>query len=90
MPRNVRNYWINVQVDGKGKPIEAGPKAAGGGFRVSVLLRHEGSISPISLEVTGQAYSNGKLQLIARVDEPGLSFEEADKKYGRITIIQQR
>ncbi len=65
MPRNVRNFLINIMVDGKERKIEAGPVSKDGGFNISILMRDRGEISQKSLCVRGRALSDGSLKLSA-------------------------
>ncbi len=44
MPRCVRNFWIELDVDGKKEKIATGPKSAGGGFYLRVKVRKEGYV----------------------------------------------
>lgn len=64
MPRNVRNFWITVEVDGKEQTISAGPRRADGGLSVRFYIRHKGGVMP-ALDVDGLARSDGSLQLTA-------------------------
>lgn len=50
MPRNVRNFWIEVHADGR-KPIATGPQSSSGGARVVIRNRREGSIDEDVTEV---------------------------------------
>ena len=47
MPRNVRNFWIEGQVDGYKDRIGMGPKSKEGGFHLNLSIRYEGSVRPI-------------------------------------------
>ena len=44
MPRNVRNSWVAVDIDGRSTPLEGGPKGAGGGMSGAVYVRHKGEV----------------------------------------------
>ena len=68
MPMNVRNFWIDVDVDGKKSPIETGPRSENGGFQLRVLQRDNGLISePVT--ISGKADNQGNLVLEVKVDE---------------------
>lgn len=62
MPRNVRNFWITLNVDGRETAIETGPRAKDGGFRLTVKMRDQGGIIR-PLEVAGQVTADGRLHL---------------------------
>ena len=64
MPRNVRNFWIELDVDGKRERIAAGPRAKDGGFSLTVKVRHLGEVLD-ALEIEGMAHSDGSLTLRA-------------------------
>lgn len=64
MPRNVRNFWIELQVDGRYTPIATGPVSKDGGFRVKVRIRENGTISDNYVELIGVASPNGNLNIL--------------------------
>ena len=45
MPRNVRNFWIEAEVDGRMHGFSGGPVSKGGGFRLTVQIRNKGSVT---------------------------------------------
>jgi hypothetical protein len=65
MPRNVRNFFIEGQIDGSKTPIGTGPVSAGGGFELVVRLRENGAVSSRALYVRGYVADDGILVLIA-------------------------
>ena len=62
MPRNVRNFWVELQVDGKAIRVETGPKARGGGFNLTILQRDKGGIVTAA-RISGRALSDGTIHL---------------------------
>lgn len=62
MPKTVRNFWIDLAVDGQ-KEIGRGPRDADGGFDLKIGVRQIGRISKWSLSVKGTALENGTLEL---------------------------
>lgn len=63
-PRVVRNFWIELEVDGKKEKIATGPKNSGGGFRCAIKVRENGAVSDKELRIDGQVTSTGRLLLI--------------------------
>lgn len=63
MPRNVRNFWIELDVDGSRSQVATGPRNADGGFRLSIKQRDNGGIAH-TLTVDGRV-SDGRLVLKA-------------------------
>ena len=62
MPRNVRNFWIEVEVDGSKTAIATGPRRADGGFDIRIQMRDQGGIiCPVSIH--GRAEDDGRLHL---------------------------
>jgi hypothetical protein len=43
MPRNVRNFWIVLDVDGRTK-VQPGPRTKDGGFASTIYMRDKGSV----------------------------------------------
>ena len=44
MPRYVRNFWIEVYVDGRKTKIACGPRAKDGGALITIYQRSEGNV----------------------------------------------
>lgn len=63
MPRSVRNFWIDADIEGRSSSLEGGPRSAGGGFRQTVYMRGEGGTVETALRITGEAFSDGELRL---------------------------
>lgn len=69
MPRNVRNFWIELDVDGRKSRIAAGPRQKNGGFFCVVYMREDGAVkNAVSLE--GRVSPDGDL-LALRVSSGG-------------------
>ena len=62
MPRNVRNFWIELSVDGKKTAVATGPRSRSGGFRCKVLQRADGAIHHEDIIVEG-IHRDGLLEL---------------------------
>lgn len=63
MPRNVRNFWIEAEVDGRNSTIGAGPQGKDGGINVRVLIRRDGGVS-MAATLRGRALPDGTLELM--------------------------
>lgn len=73
MPRNVRNFWLSLSVDGRKERVETGPVRADGGFSLKILIRENGRISDTYLLITGTAREDGKLTVELDTRPTGLS-----------------
>ena len=62
MPRNVRNYWIEAEVDGLKTPIATGPRSRIGGFDLTIKMREHGWIKD-AVAITGRVDKDGNLVL---------------------------
>ena len=60
--KNVRNFWIELDVDGRETRIEAGPRDKEGGFVLNLKMRDQGEIKH-TLKVRGFVDFYGQLQL---------------------------
>jgi hypothetical protein len=69
MPRNVRNFWVTLHVDGRETPVETGPRAKDGGFKIVIQQRENGGISNKTFEVIGRVLPDGLLQIGAYIVE---------------------
>ena len=88
MPRNVRNVWIEGRADG-GSKVAFGPRAGDGGARLDVLLRHNGSISAVSVRL--EAYwCDGTITLDAYVDGQEDGVETFHGERGSVLVPTER
>lgn len=69
MPRNVRNFWLNLCVSGRKSNVETGPRSASGGFDLEILMRENGSISDERIVIQGRVVPDSDGQLIEIVGE---------------------
>lgn len=88
MPRNVRNFWIEADIDGRRSPFAAGPVRKDGGFRLTVYQRQDGNIITAA-HVRGYALADGTVRLDMA---PGCGKDEATIKAdsGGFTIETRR
>lgn len=59
MPRNVRNFWLDVHVDGR-KSIGTGPASSEGGFELELRVRDHGAVRFVG-HLLGSKYQDGRL-----------------------------
>ena len=64
-PRNVRNFWIEADIDGQSTQLSGGPKSKDGGFRLTVKMRHHGEIVTAAV-IAGEANDKGGLVFYIR------------------------
>ena len=57
MPRIVRNFWVDVDVDGKQGRVATGPRAKDGGMDVSFKIREAGYVAD-SIDVLCRAHGD--------------------------------
>jgi hypothetical protein len=74
MPRNVRNFWVDLEVDGRASNVGSGPRRRDGGLQATFRIRDEGGISKKSICVEGHEH-DGKLRLSAVLYEDGQSVD---------------
>jgi hypothetical protein len=86
MPRNVRNFWVELDVDGKESPIASGPRNKNGGISMSIKMRDEGCVAH-AVDIEGHAKQDGSLSLQI-VPNRELPYEY-DADYG-LTIRTKR
>jgi len=61
MIRAVRNFWLELNVDGR-QSIATGPKTREGGFNLTIKMRDNGD-SKKAASITGYALADGRLIL---------------------------
>lgn len=57
MPRNVRNFWIEADIDGRESTLKGGPQNKEGGFTLTIYQRDEGCITE-GVTIIGRVYSD--------------------------------
>lgn len=61
MPRNVRNFWIDADIDGRKETLSGGPNSKTGGMRAMIYMRDKGDVShAVTINATERG---GKLEL---------------------------
>lgn len=75
--RNLRNFWVELEVDGRG-PIATGPVSSSGGFYARVKMRDHGDVTT-AMVVVGQVEPDGTLKL---------SVETSDGQ--QLTVVGER
>lgn len=87
MPRNVRNFWLDFDVDGKEKALASGPKNATGGFSGTISLRESGGVGR-RIEIRGRPQPDGTLKLW--INLPDGDGVEIDAESRRVTVTTTR
>lgn len=61
MPKNVRNFWLEADIDGRKTKLVGGPQPKNGGMYIELFVRHKGEVRPLcSIHCYNEAnYSNG-------------------------------
>lgn len=62
MPRAVRNFWIEANIDGYKNPLKGGPRNKDGGFVLFVGMRDQGSVTN-PVYIRGMVTAENKLAL---------------------------
>lgn len=58
MPRNVRNSWVTLKVDGKARPVAMGPKSKDGALVATFNVRKDGAVSDgCTVDIRPERYS---------------------------------
>lgn len=66
-PRNVRNFWVEVTIDGQTTKLCGGPVAKEGGISVRIHIRQDGKVIEDAMTVRGTAHPDGGLEIVASV-----------------------
>jgi hypothetical protein len=74
MPRNVRNFWIEIEVDGRKERIACGPKSASGGFTMKLLMRNEGEVMHVA-NISGRRVGEELEAVISPVEATWDTFD---------------
>lgn len=89
MPRNVRNFWIELSVDGRTSRIAAGPVRKDGGFELRILQRSRGDIVE-AVDCWGRVDDDGTIKLHMRPSSRCTAKVTHDAVDGQTTIESQR
>ncbi len=76
MPRNLRNFWIELDVDGYQKSVARGPRRRDRGFTITVNIASHGQ--PMRLmQISGYALQSGRNRVIVDLNRKLSSGEHA-------------
>lgn len=53
-PLRARNFWLNLDIEGRESKLQGGPRRSDGGFTLDISRRHSGNVTP-TLRILGQA-----------------------------------
>lgn len=91
--RNVRNFWLQADTDGR-TPIALGPKSREGGLRATLYLREHGAVSDDKVEIygtVGSSVDGDEGMLITEINVPADAvIEENSDGTKTITIRKER
>lgn len=73
MPRNIRNSWVTVNVDGRHSGMASGPVAKDGGLQARFKFRHEGTIID-GITVTQGVTRDGKIRVMVEFSDELMPF----------------
>lgn len=78
MPRNLRNFWIEIMVDGRKTMVKTGPRSKNGGFCINVMQRDRADIVTAA-RIEGSASGTGELTLRADVRNVGPVYHKTER-----------
>ena len=84
--RNLRNWWIEVEIDGRKTKLVGGPRAKDGGFNLKIYQRSYGR-SILSVEISGSASDPGEPNAVITECYP---VDGADGDGRGFTVTTQR
>ena len=88
MPRNVRNFWLELDVDGSKSRVETGPRSKDGGFALRIRMRDKGSIAEKVVRIEGRVMTDGTiLQLLGFVQD---AVGEGEIDHNAIVVRTER
>lgn len=90
MPRNVRNFWIDAQIDGRESRITGGPSAKDGGMSVEIFFRENGKISDRDILIDCLSAREGTENHIHIYFPPGSIYETLPDGYGVVRVKATR
>ncbi len=68
-PRCVRNFWVELEVDGKKTKVKTGPRSSSGGIYLQIYMRNKGHVEKV-LEIIGTKIDRKILSLsIKNIDD---------------------
>jgi hypothetical protein len=73
--KNTRNFWIELDVDGRQTRVETGPAARNGEFRGTIYIRDEGEVLR-AVDLQGHVLADGQLSLVVTPVAPEAKVTE--------------
>ena len=85
-PRNLRNFWLELNVDGRKSKIATGPRARSGGFSLQLSVASHGQTKQ-RLDLSGFPLQNGKNRVIIQLSRELTTGEEAMSMFNRKHLV---
>lgn len=82
MPRNLRNFWIDTDVDGRASKVGTGPASKDGGFDTNIYIRDGGRVEK-ALTIYGTAHADGSLTLRVVDPKSGTTLHQVERHRDR-------
>jgi len=79
MPKNVRNFWVDGEIDGYTNNLTGGPRNKEGGIDITIKQRDNGAVTT-ALKIEGFANDKGELSLRVKDKDDNLVFENDTKR----------
>lgn len=73
MPRTVRNFWVEVEIDGRRTRLRGGPARKDGGLNITIYQRDRGTIVPV-LDIIGFVKADLETLVLTILPKPAWSF----------------
>ena len=87
MPRVVRNFWVDLSVDGRKPDISTGPKRGDGELSLTLSQNHDGEVRQV-LKVESEVKPNGRLITFVSVNNSEQAYNNQWEQVAE--IITQR
>jgi len=73
-PRNVRNFWLEAEIDGRKDPLKGGPRQSDGGMIIRLYQRHRGHPFQV-LEISCRTYEDEIVSTHVKIDDPSPDWD---------------
>lgn len=90
MPRHVRNFWIEADIDGRKNVVKTGPNQKDGGFSLRLRMREAGEISDKVIYLHGTAREDGTLTVSCEFPPGAILTQDPTGQHLRLSTQRDR